>query len=162
MQKRQVTTIKEIKKVLAGEMISLPPFAPGTEFTARLRRVSIAAMVKAGKIPNPLLQKVYELFQDKIFTKRLATGQVDENKDELKQLMTFIDTVVSEALIEPSVAELAKEGITLTDEQKNAIFQYIQEGAVALSNFRNEQRSDADIDDVENIQASTKPIYESE
>ena len=155
----KVSTIEEIKQAMAGEVISLPPFVPGTSFTARLRRVSIASMVRAGKIPNPLLQKVYGLFQDKSFAKRLSSGQTEENANELKDLMAFIDAVVTEALLEPSLQELQKEGIFLTDEQKNAIFEYIQQGAAALGSFRNQQGSDAGDTAGKGVSSAPKPIY---
>lgn len=143
MAKLQVSTISQIKEALAGEVVLLPPFVPGTTFAARLRRVSILSLVKAGKIPNPLLQRVYALFQDQSFSKRIAAGEVQNDEKEMKTFLEFIDAVVAEALVSPSVSELEKEGIFLTDEQKNAIFQYIQQGAEELGNFRRQQGSDA-------------------
>lgn len=157
MEDLQVSTVAQIKEALAGEVVSLPPFVPGTAFTARVRRVSIISLVKAGKIPNPLLQRVYALFRDKSFSKRIESGELEEKEEELKTFMEFINTVVKEALVSPSVSELEKEGILLTDEQKNAIFQYIQQGAAALGNFRGQSGSDESNTDGEGVWGAPQP-----
>ena len=50
-----VTSIEELVKASQGTLVELPPFAEGTRFVARLKRPSMLAMIKGGKIPNSLL-----------------------------------------------------------------------------------------------------------
>lgn len=165
MNELQVTPIQELQKVVCGEVIALPPFLPGTEFNARVKRLPMAVLVKAGKIPNPLLHKIYDLFSDEDFVERLENGSLEKGDEtSLKEFNEFVDLVVKEALIEPSVAELQNVGIELTDKQKTEIFNYIQGGVNALSSFRNKQGDNKSFDDGQNVpsspQSNSKPTTE--
>ena len=57
-------------------------------------------------------------------------------------------TIVKATLVEPTYDELSQAGITLTDEQMVAIFQYSQNGPRALERFRTKPaHGDADRDE---------------
>ena len=58
----KVTSIEELKKVAFGEVVELPSFVQGVPFYARLKRPSMLAMTKSGRIPNELLVEANKLF----------------------------------------------------------------------------------------------------
>lgn len=51
----QITSLQNLKTYTKGQIVELPPFAEGMPFVARLKRPSMLALVKSGKIPNELL-----------------------------------------------------------------------------------------------------------
>lgn len=125
-----VTTVSDLEKYAKGTIVQLPEFGEGQPFVARMRRPSMLALVKSGKIPNSLLIPANELFQS-------GVGSYDaDNKDSLKQVFEVIDVIIEASLIEPSYAQVKQIGIELTDEQRIAIFSYSQQGVKALESFR--------------------------
>ena len=47
-----------------GELLELPPFLEGTEFIVRVKKPSLMALAKSGRIPNALLASAQELFNN--------------------------------------------------------------------------------------------------
>lgn len=124
----RVTSLDNLRKYAEGTIVNLPPFAPDQPFVARLRRPSMMAMAKQGKIPNELLSAAQDMFQ----------GRKDAEPTEatLKQTYDVLDLIAEASLVEPKYKELCEAGITLTDEQMIAIFQYSQRGVQDLKPFR--------------------------
>lgn len=105
--------------------VELPGFGDGKPWTAKLRRLSLVSMAKAGKIPNPLLAAVTELYQ---------TGSMKNvTLDKAAEVMLLM---AREALCEPTMEQLENAGAMLTDEQLSAIYVYAQRGVSALAPFR--------------------------
>lgn len=135
MSELKVTSISELKKMANGEIVELPGFTDGTTFVARLKRPSMLALAKSGKIPNNLLGAANKLF--------IGVGNVlnssnnKNNEDALSELFDIIEVICEECFVEPSYKELKDNGIELTDQQKLAIFTYTQRGVKSLENFRN-------------------------
>lgn len=131
-EKLKITSIEELKKVANGELVELPGFAEGVKFIARLKRPSMLAMAKSGKIPNSLLDSANKLF--------VGVGNVVNNKssnnDALTELYDIIEIICQESFVEPTYKELKDNGIELTDQQKLAVFTYTQRGVKSLENFR--------------------------
>lgn len=131
-EKLKITSIEELKKVANGELVELPGFTEGVKFVARLKRPSMLAMAKMGKIPNSLLDSANKLF--------VGVGNVMNNKssnnDALIELFDIIEIICQESFVEPTYQELKDNGIELTDQQKLAVFAYTQRGVKSLENFR--------------------------
>lgn len=125
-----ITSIEELKQYAQGEVVVLPPFSPTQPFVARLKRPSLLAMAKNGKIPNELLVKTNELF----INDGTAANASDDNM--LKEIFSVIDTIAGEVFVQPTYEEIKEAGIQLTDEQMLFIFNYTQTGVKNLENFR--------------------------
>lgn len=126
----QITSIEQLKQYAQGEVVELPPFAPTQPFVAKLKRPSLLAMAKNGKIPNELLVKTNELFMND----GTAVNASDDNM--LKEIFSVIDTIAGEVFVQPTYKEIKEAGIELTDEQMLFIFNYTQTGVKNLENFR--------------------------
>lgn len=125
-----ITSIEELKQYAQGEVVTLPPFTPTQPFVAKLKRPSLLAMAKNGKIPNELLVKTNELFMND----GTAVNASDDNM--LKEIFSVIDTIAGEVFVQPTYKEIKEAGIQLTDEQMLFIFNYTQTGVKNLENFR--------------------------
>lgn len=126
------TSLADIEKYKDGVVVTLPPFAEGQPFVARLTRPSMLAMVKSGKIPNSLLNQATSLFAN-------GTGALNDRgvgKTDVNQLFDVIDTIIDAALKEPTLAQIRSVGMDLSDDQLMAIFSYTQSGVKALEQFR--------------------------
>lgn len=129
----KVTSIEELKKVALGELVELPGFTKDSSFVARLKRPSMLAMTKSGKIPNELLVEANKLFVSG--TAAVATqNQMDEKM--MNDLFSILEIICKESFVEPSYKELKEAGIELTDEQQMFVFSYAQRGVEALKSFR--------------------------
>ena len=125
-----ITSIEELKQYAQGEIVTLPPFVPTQPFVAKLKRPSLLAMAKNGKIPNELLVKTNELFMND----GTAVNASDDNM--LKEIFSVIDTIAGEVFVQPTYEEIKEAGVQLTDEQMLFIFNYTQTGVKNFENFR--------------------------
>lgn len=127
----KITDLNTLKEYSRGAIVELPPFAEGQPFVARLKRPSVLALAKAGKIPNELLNQANKLF--------LGTGNATTKKDDplaMKRMFELFDVLCEATFVEPTYKELKDNGIELTDDQYTFIFQYTQSGVDALTSFR--------------------------
>lgn len=127
-----VTTIEELKKAASGEIVELPSFSQNCPFVARVKRPSLLALVKKGKIPNTLLVRTNELFAND------GAGFDPENKSLMSEMYEVLELIAGETLVEPSLEDIHEAGIELTDEQLMFLFNYSQQGVKALESFRSE------------------------
>lgn len=128
-----VTPISTLLEASKGTLVQLPPFSEGTPFVARLKRPSMLALVKSGKIPNSLLATANKLFSE---------GRTDnEDPNMMGNLLGILDTLCEACFVEPTYSEIKKAGIELTDDQFMFIFSYTQQGVSALRDFRGEHES---------------------
>ncbi len=128
----EVTSLEALKSYSMGQLVELPPFAEGQTFVARLKRPSMLALVKAGRIPNSLLQSANTLF---------ISGTMDEkNKGTMSDVMEILDTVCDACFVEPTYQQIKDAGIQLTDDQMMFVFSYSQRGVKALDPFREESK----------------------
>ena len=127
-----ITSLAQLTKYTEGQVVELPSFAEGQPFIARIRRPSMLALAKSGKIPNSLLKTANGLF--------LGDSKGKQNDEAyLRDVFDVWDVVCEACFLEPSWDELQKAGIELTDDQYMFIFNYTQTGVKALSSFRGEQ-----------------------
>lgn len=128
----QVTTIGQLQTYSKGKVVRLPDFAEGQPFIARVRRPSMLVLAKQGKIPNSLLSTANELFVG-------GGSGVDIENEKLLQDMYDVCMIVCDAcLIEPTLRDIEDAGLTLSDDQIMALFNYAQQGVKALEPFRQE------------------------
>lgn len=127
----KVTSIKDLREYAKGAVVELPEFAEGQPFVARLKRPSIMDMARSGKIPNALLVRANELFTN-------STGLNPNEENMMSELMDVMEAIAAESFVEPTYQEIKESGITLTDQQLMAVFNYTQNGVKALENFRTE------------------------
>lgn len=128
----EVTSLEALKSYSMGQLVELPPFAEGQTFVARLKRPSMLALVKAGRIPNSLLQSANTLF---------INGTMDEkNKDAMSDVMEILDTICDACFVEPTYQQIKDAGIQLTDDQLMFVFSYSQRGVKVLDPFREEPK----------------------
>lgn len=127
----KATPVSKLKEQSVGELVELPGFVENEPFIARLRRPSLLAMVKKGKIPNTLLNEATELFSK-------GTSTVGSGKNTLEDMMQVVEIICEASLVEPSYQEIRDNDIELTDEQLMAIFSYSQRGVAGLKQFRYE------------------------
>ena len=123
-----ITSFEDLQNYAQGQVVTLPPFAEGQPFVARLRRPSMMALVKSGKIPNTLLKTANSLF--------LKSSVDDKDDGALDSLWGVLDTLCEAALLEPTYAQVKEAGLSLTDDQMMFIFNYTQQGVKALESFR--------------------------
>lgn len=127
---KRITSIEDLAAYSRGCVVELPPFGPDQPFVARLRRPSLLALAKTGRIPNTLLSQANKLFFGD--DKKVAD-------DALKNTFDVIDVLCEAAFVEPAFSELKKAGVELTDDQYMFVFNYTQQGVNSLANFRNKQ-----------------------
>lgn len=128
MNAMNVTSIEKLMEYSKGNIVQLPDFAEGQPFVARLRRPSIMALAKSGKIPNSLLTTANSLFMK---------GGVDAEDDAvMKDVFEVFDILCDATFVEPTYKDIKDNGIELTDDQYMFIFNYTQNGVKALEPFR--------------------------
>lgn len=126
----KVTSISDLQSYAEGAVVQLPEFADGMPFVAKLRRPSMLALAKSGRIPNALLSTANELF---------VKGSTGLDVDDPDMMGNFYDTcrvICEAALVEPTMADIESAGLELSDNQIMAIFSYTQTGVRALESFR--------------------------
>lgn len=125
-----ITPLESLQEYSRGAVVQLPPFSEDQPFVARLRRPSMMALAKSGKIPNSLLNTANSLFMGK--------GLDSNNEGALKEVLSIVDILCDAAFVEPTYSQLKEAGVELTDEQYMAVFNYTQQGVKALEPFRGE------------------------
>lgn len=143
----QVTTIEELQEYAKGQFVQLPDFSEGQPFFVRLRRPSMLALAKSGKIPNSLLLTANELFNGK--------GMDDTKESAMPEVMQIIDILAEACFVEPTYKDILNAGIELTDEQMLAVFSYVQKGVKALEPFREQPKSNISFVDEPKISQNT-------
>lgn len=132
---REVTSLADLQVYAQGQVVELPGFFSEEPFVVRLRRPSLLALTKSGKIPNALLSAANELF----------TGKQDKSDPvDLSEIMGVLEVICESALLEPTYKDVVDAGLTLTDEQYTAIFNFSQRGIKALEPFRQESEKHKD------------------
>lgn len=134
-----ITPIDDLVKASQGTLVELPPFTEGVPFVACLKRPSMLALVRAGKIPNALLSTANELF---------AKGGFDTDDEQaMSNLFGVLDSICEACFVEPSYSQLKEAGITLTDDQLMFVFNYTQRGVTALGGFRSQLKDSGTSED---------------
>lgn len=131
-QPTKASNIVELKEYMNGALIELPGFGKDQPFYARLRRPSMLSLMKAGKIPNDLLNSANTLFDSGVN----SIASITRDQDALKKVFDVIELICEAAFVEPTYKDLREAGIELTDEQMLFVFGYAQVGVQQLNSFR--------------------------
>ena len=124
---QEVTSISQLNEYAKGQLVELPSFGEGQPFFARLRRPSMLALAKSGKIPNSLLATANRMFDSSLDTK---------SENMLKDFYMVMETIIEAAFVEPTYQEIKDAGVQLSDDQMIFVFNYTQQGVRALDQFR--------------------------
>jgi hypothetical protein len=125
-----ITSVEQLKDIAKGQIVELPSFGDGNPFICRVRRASLLGLAVKGSIPNPLLVAANQLF----FGKSSNKQEVD-----FKETGKVFEIVAKDCLIEPTCEQIEEAGLTLTDDQIVALFNFSQQGIRALDPFRTKQ-----------------------
>lgn len=129
-----ITSFADLCRYKQGTVVTLPPFAKGQPFVARVTRPSMLMMLKSGKIPNQLMQTASKLFDgDEDVAETMLT-----DANAVGNMYSVMEIMCEACLIEPTYQQIKESGMNLTDEQMMAIFQYVQTGVTALEPFHQE------------------------
>lgn len=150
MNQLNVTQFSQLQEYAQGQIVQLPPFAEDQPFVARIRRPSMLAMMKSGRIPNGLLNSANSLFANNHQKKS------DEDKEIYTQIFEVTELLAEASLLEPTLEQVKQAGLTLTDDQLMYLFSYTQRGVKALENFRQEQAVSENTEPVELVQTKTE------
>lgn len=134
-----VTPLSDMRAAAGVSEIVIPGYVPEETLTIKVRRPSLLSLAQSGRIPNALLPAAAQLFGEK-------SGQAD-----FSETAGVIKCIVDAALVEPTAAQLASEGIELTDVQMMYIYNYVLSGVDQLSRFRKEQTAAAPADDGQGV-----------
>lgn len=128
VKKLEVTTTSDLSSYTDSSIVELPEFSEGQPLVAKIKRPSLLFLASKGGIPNSLLSTAGKMF----------TGNTSDvnNKEMLKEIYDVCYTMAQSALVEPTVEDIEKAGMSLTDEQLMFIFNYTQTGVKALEKFR--------------------------
>ncbi|EHN14515.1 hypothetical protein [Clostridium sporogenes] len=136
-----VTNIEELKAKKYIE-VELPGWDVEDTFTVKLQRVNLLDLAAKGKIPNPLMGPVIDLFQGK------GPGRKDE--DSLKTVNELAELFCETTMVEPTFKEV-QEVIGMTDEQKIIIYNFAVHGVQTLEPFRKKSKDDKSNDNGEDV-----------
>lgn len=114
-----------VDSIKTSQTVTIPGWC-GDGVEVELCRPSLLALAAAGAIANPLLKTARRIFY---------SGISPDGGDLAEEGRVLIE-IAKAALVKPSFDELKAAGVTLTDEQLVAIFQFTQLGAKALARFR--------------------------
>lgn len=144
-QEKQITTAAEWKKrSAAGHDLEVPSGA-----LCQVRRADLRVFMKTGRIPNSLRSIMDSAIGGKdIDTTKLANDVLD-NPELLDDMMTMVDTIVVECVMQPKVYPVPTQGrprepeFLYVDEidleDRMFIFNWTVGGSSDLERFREEQ-----------------------
>lgn len=121
-----ITSIADLQKASEGSIVELPAFCKGQKFVARLRRPSMLALMRSGRIPNSLLKKATQLFDGN-------ESEIFSDDNSMNDVFDILEIMCEATFVEPSYKEIKDAGIELTDEQLLFVFNYTQQGLNAIS-----------------------------
>ena len=110
-----VISASEFRK-RATRVIEIDGFEPGEKIEVRIKPASLINLMVSGKLPNDLLGTVQELF-DKGDDLR-DEDVFAQGADKVKEIMSLIDLVCDQSLVEPPFQEIKD---VITDTQKMQI-----------------------------------------
>ncbi|MHC1681393.1 MAG: hypothetical protein AB6733_00270 [Clostridiaceae bacterium] len=120
-----ITSLNEIKAKAAIEVV-LPGW-DNDPFICKLRRVGLMELVANGKIPNPLMETVTELFEGK-----LNKDDVKTSEDKYKRMYEGLNFFCKAAMVEPTFEEV-EEIMSLTDNQRFMIYKFATDGVMMIT-----------------------------
>lgn len=140
MTEKKVTTLEEIKKQAAPDVVEIPGFKLGTTINVAVRLIDLTPYLLELDIGNPLYEAAVmkaKLGEDKKAVAEAVQKEALQSGIDLKKVLPVLDAVAKEALVEPRYEEIISIA-PLTLEQKMAIFNYAIGDVDGLSSFRSQ------------------------
>lgn len=142
--RKKVTTVTAWKAAAKGTEVEVP-----SGNVALLRRVDPRIFMKTGRIPNSLLKIVNQAISGKEPDLDKLAEEVGEDPTMLIDMMTMMDDICVEAVVQPKVSPVPPGGeerddsVLYVDEvdmdDKMFIFNWAVGGSSDLERFRQEQ-----------------------
>jgi len=130
MEEIKVISLEEIKERAKGTVIPIPDWDDKGTIYVRVKPVDVTGkLLTAGVLPNTLKVEVAKAFEG---AAKLDADKIDVN---LNKIIPLLDTIVSEALVEPSYEEI-QNILPLTLNQKLTIFNHVMGEVKQLAPFR--------------------------
>lgn len=145
----EITSLETLKQVKTTFKIELPAFEDGTPFIAEVKRPNLMNLVAAGKIPNTLLSAATKIVKTGFGG---AAGEALEDGKALTELAKLMNVIAENALVKPSMKDLEKLKIELSEPQLVEIMNFMQNGVKNLESFRNKQECNEGDKPVDKIQ----------
>ena len=148
MNNLKVTTMSKLSDYAKGELVQLSGWNDDEPFVARLRRASLTGMIKAGKIPNPLIGAAQKLYE----------GSRSRANPGFEETAKVYRLVAEAALVEPNLEQINAAGLDLTEKQADEIYVYAIRGAKALETFRNVTAGAQSDQPINAVQDAAEPV----
>ncbi len=147
-----VISIEEIKK-LACTVVNIPGYSPRETIKVRLQKPQIMKLMAGGKIPNHLLSVVEQIMYGSQSQKKKNLKK-DDIREKLKDIANVYEVYCRACLVEPTYEEFEPY---LSDDQKEAIFNWATEEVAQLENFREDKEDGASDHDGQEVQPEAQP-----
>lgn len=134
----QVTSLERLREIANGTVVSLPGFIDGEPFNARLKRISLTDMIMSGKIPNPLIDRAEQIF-DNMENKATQKTVKKLTKKEQKEIETMEKAMLGSIMVEPTYQQVLDARLDLSEIQKASIMMFGMSGVSMFDNFRTKQ-----------------------
>jgi hypothetical protein len=147
---KKTASASDFKRRKQGRPLPLP-----SGLVVKARRVELAAFLRTGNIPNPLMEIVNEALEKGRNADVSKMIQDEEGTVDLKmvnEMYTMVDNIVVASIVEPQVHELPAEGEDrdddllytddVDDEDKMFIYQWATGGTDDVAQFRREAAAD--------------------
>lgn len=128
-----VTSIEKFRASAIRE-VEIPGCSEGEEFHVEIKPVSMMTLLANGTIPNELMNQAKSLFNGKA-PGSITLDEAEElagglDTDALIAMAKLMDSVCEAVLYNPKYSDIQEY---LTQEQKEAIFEYSQAGIKAVT-----------------------------
>ena len=120
-----MNALSSVDSIRTSQIVKIPGWC-GEDWECELKRPSILALAAKGAIANPLMKTARRLFY----------AGISPDGGDLAEEGRVLVEIARAAMVRPTFDELEDAGISLTDEQLVAIFQFTQLGVKALDRFR--------------------------
>lgn len=107
--------------------IKITDFYEDKDMEVTVKRPSILGLARSGKIPNPLMETVMQMFEFRAGGKEAS----------LKEIGETLHIVAENCLVEPAYDEVKEQ---LTDEQLMELYHFAKGGVQELAFFRKVRR----------------------
>lgn len=143
----EILNIEQLKE-MATPVIEIPGFDNQNPIKVRVKKPSLMSMFSEGKIPNHLLGIATQMVGGEKSKQKKQTGE-----EKTKELIDLLEMYCEMCLVEPTYTEFKE---IMTDDQKEAIFEWGVGDVAKAGNFRDEEEIQSDNNDGKALQKKTK------
>lgn len=149
----KILNIDQLKE-LAQPTIEIPGFDKGQTIFVKVKKPSVLKMLASGEMPNHLLGTAQDMVGIKPATPKKKTAVAKEEElERYKEITNLLELYCRMCLIEPSFEEFKE---IMTDEQKEAIFDWGMGGMADANKFHTAEKVQPDNNDGEKESGKSK------